>query len=325
MRRRLAVTFVLATLVAISSCAQELRDLPGLFRRYYALKKGDDFNLDFRGGSATFKITNAFSKSFTLEMREELTVLDTEPNEDIEMCDGTVTDETGAAGVTFGTIDRKTEVFRGQFILRGETYYVEDADVFLGREDAEYDSVMYRGSDVIKPEGSFEPSVLPKAGDYVGDEDDSRSAHHRTAARIDGEQPNTCSIGFLVDNGAWNDFGADKNKVLNFVYQLVRSANEIYGGQIKRGGRPGVNFVIGRIGVATDSFCKKSSDDLNCFIDGFGTRNTAQDSERFLNMFSKQDLTKECLNYVVTNRSFGSVLGIAYVEGVCSSGYDNSG
>ena len=97
MRRRPAVTFVLATLVAISSCALELRDLPGLFRRYYALKKGDDFNLDFRGGSATFKITNAFSKSFTLEMREELTVLDTEPNEDIEMCDGTVTDETGAA------------------------------------------------------------------------------------------------------------------------------------------------------------------------------------------------------------------------------------
>lgn len=317
--RCLTLIFILATMVALSSCVLEQR-LPGLFRRYVALKKGDDFSLDFRGGSATFRITNAFSKSFTLEMREELTVLDTEPNKNIEMCDGTVTDETGAAGVTFGSIDRKTEVFRGQFILEGETYYVEDADIFLG-DDTEYDSVMYKGSDVIKPEGSFEPSTLPKAGDYVGEEDgDLRSSAHRTAARIDGDQPNTCSIGFRIDNGVWNDFGADKNKVLNFLYQLVRSANEIYGSQIKRGDRPGVNFVIGSIGVAADSWCEENRNDMNCYIDGFGTRNTPQDSERFLTILSNQNLQKECLYYVVTNRSFGSVLGIAYVEGVCSSG-----
>ena len=323
--RSLTLIFVLATMVAISSCALMKHDRPDLFRRYFALKKGEDFKLDYAGGSATFEISRAFSKRFMLEMREELTVLDTEPNDNIEMCNGTATDETGAVGVTFGSIDKRTEVFRGQFILEGETYYIEDADIFLG-EDTEYDSIMYKGSDVIKPEGSFELSILPKARDYHGNEmqANSKRSNHRTAARIEVDQPDTCSIGFYIDNGAWNDFGADKNKVANFVYQLVRSANEIYGAQIRRGGRPRVQFVIGSIGVATDTVCRKYSNDLHCHNDGFGQENTGDDSERFLNLFSKQDLREECLNYVVTSRSFEGVLGIAYVEGVCDSGDDKS-
>ena len=130
------------------------------------------------------------------------------------------------------------------------------------------------------------------------------------------EQGNICSVSFTIDNGAWNDFGGDPNKVRTFIYQLIMSANLIYGSQIKIGYRPGVEFVVGSIGAAADSYCAQYPQDMNCHI---RTEDTGEESERFLELLSKKDHRKQCLHYVITNRSFGPVQGIAYVRGVCSS------
>ena len=89
----------LAFVMAIMCAAPSRADINDILMNHIGLNKGHDFTLDYRTGSATYRIGNAFSKTFRLEMKEELSVLDEEPNPDIEMCNGTVTDETGAVGI----------------------------------------------------------------------------------------------------------------------------------------------------------------------------------------------------------------------------------
>ncbi len=72
--------------------------------------------------------------------------------------------------MTFGSIDKETERFRGQFMIDGTTYYLEDAEKYL--PNATFDSVMYRGTDVVDREEDFEPEELPTAPGFK-DEDDT--------------------------------------------------------------------------------------------------------------------------------------------------------
>ena len=84
--------------MAVMCPAQSQDDVSDILMNHIGLNKGRDFTLDYRTGSATYTIRNAFSKTFSLEMKEELSVLDEEPNPDIEMCNGTVTDERWNVG-----------------------------------------------------------------------------------------------------------------------------------------------------------------------------------------------------------------------------------
>ena len=90
----------LFTLVAMCAADRPHANVGNTYelRRYNRLKKGRDFTLDFRTGSATFVIKMAFSRRFELEMKEELSALYAEPNPEIEMCNGTVTDDLGNVG-----------------------------------------------------------------------------------------------------------------------------------------------------------------------------------------------------------------------------------
>ena len=74
-------------------------------------------------------------------------------------------------GVTYGTIDKRTENFRGSFRIRGEDYYIQDADDF-GIQG--YDSILYRGSDVIRSNARIEPEYVPDSHDF-----EVRSLHSR--------------------------------------------------------------------------------------------------------------------------------------------------
>ena len=65
-------------------------------------------------------------------------------------------------GITYGTIDKRTERFRGRFRIGGEDYYIQDADDFGLRG---FDSIIYRGSDVIKSTEKIEPNYIPDAHD----------------------------------------------------------------------------------------------------------------------------------------------------------------
>ena len=112
-------------------------------------------------------------------------------------------------------------------------------------------------------------------------------------------------------------FYPSRNKARTFIYQLVMYANELYGSQIRVGDHPGVKFVIGKIEAVPDRYCNQHPQDMRCHI---RTENTAEGGERFIELLSKKDLRNQCLHYVITNRSFGPVQGIAYVQGVCSSG-----
>ena len=66
-------------------------------------------------------------------------------------------------GITYGTIDKRTERFRGRFRIGGEDYYIQDADDFGLRG---FDSIIYRGSDVIKSTEKIEPNYIPDAHDF---------------------------------------------------------------------------------------------------------------------------------------------------------------
>ncbi len=93
MSSKLLVLFFLA-LASWSPALGAIRrtDLPDIFHEYLALSEGSDFSMDFRVGSAVFEIRNVYGTSFRLAMLEELSVFDTEPNAEIEMCNGTATD-----------------------------------------------------------------------------------------------------------------------------------------------------------------------------------------------------------------------------------------
>lgn len=76
------------------SLGAEMRhDLNDIFSSYYVIRKGVDFTLDYNvgNGRASYTLHNVYEADFLLEMIEELTIYDTQPNDEIEMCNGTVT------------------------------------------------------------------------------------------------------------------------------------------------------------------------------------------------------------------------------------------
>ncbi len=168
--KKLLPIFVFA-FSSFALAAELRRDLPDIFRKHYVLRSnGVDFNLDYRLGSASYRLNDVFGKNHVLEMVEELTVYDTERNDDIEMCNGTVTElERDLKGVTYGTIDKKTQMFEGQFVIKAHTYYVESADKFYEKselENTDIVSIAYADFDVIgKDNATFEPLELPRAPD----------------------------------------------------------------------------------------------------------------------------------------------------------------
>ena len=53
------------------------------------------------------------------------------------------------------------------FRLGGEDYYIQDGDDF----GVNFDSIIYKGSDVIKSNETIEQGELPKAHDFIKEED----------------------------------------------------------------------------------------------------------------------------------------------------------
>lgn len=67
--------------------------------------------------------------------------------------------------MTYGTIDKHTSIFRGQFAFgdpdgTGISYYVEDAKDY-GIFDKRAISILYSSEDAVRKEGVFEPAALP--------------------------------------------------------------------------------------------------------------------------------------------------------------------
>ena len=68
--------------------------------------------------------------------------------------------------MTYGSIDKKTKEFEGQFILGETTFYVESANKFMDVRDLEGGnivSIAYSSVDVVRKNGTFEPLALPTA------------------------------------------------------------------------------------------------------------------------------------------------------------------
>ena len=85
-------------LLSIGQAAKLRTDLPQIFKQFYSLTR-EDVGLDFHVGSAEFVLRDIFGKSFSVAMKEELSIMDTVPNADIEMCDGEAKDlATGETG-----------------------------------------------------------------------------------------------------------------------------------------------------------------------------------------------------------------------------------
>ncbi len=105
----------------------------------------------------------------------------------------------------------------------------------------------------------------------------SSSDDYRAAARESG---NICSLDIRVDYGVFKDNGKDYNKIRGKVYQMVMTANRIYQGTFRRADRPAFKFVVGRLAVANDAFCRKYRADIHC-------HRSVRSSDSFLNIFSR--------------------------------------
>ena len=87
-------------------------------------------------------------------------------------------------GVTYGSIDKNTSIFRGQFVIDDLTYYVEDADKFLsttpvGNKKVKPVSVLYSSADVVMESVSFESGELPRAPNMTDPEEGGVGGEHR--------------------------------------------------------------------------------------------------------------------------------------------------
>ena len=143
-------------------------------------------------------------------------------------------------GTAYGTLERSASgtVFRGRFRLGKTTYYVEDASDFLDNSKSSDVSVVYRAEDVVedKKPHAFEPLTVPHSKDSLVFEKFTAGDPAKFAA--DGS--NVCRVDLRVDNGVWNDYGQNVNKIRSALFQHIMSANEIFGDQFKTNGRPQV-------------------------------------------------------------------------------------
>ncbi|XP_057696489.1 disintegrin and metalloproteinase domain-containing protein 10 [Corythoichthys intestinalis] len=202
--------------------------------------------------------------------------------------------------------------FEGSIRTNNVTYHVEAAHAY---NLTDHHSIIYREDDMVLPTmrtgldsefcGAEHLNVLAqslKSGDQ-------EAAANRARRTVD-EAKTSCLLHLTADHRYFNKFKSVE-AVLAQVASYMRAVNDIYD-KVEFDGIKLINFKVKSLTVMTE---ENKNDRLNPLYIG---------PEKLLSLYSEQNWGNFCLSYLLTNRDYSGVLGLAWEGkpgnwgGICS-------
>ncbi|KAM9848627.1 disintegrin and metalloproteinase domain-containing protein 10 [Aulostomus maculatus] len=260
----------------------------------------------------------AFHRTFTLLLR---------PNTEVFSRNFEVISENGSTSVDLshiysGTLEGEHGSACHGFVLQGQfegtihtnagDYHIEPADRYTSSQ-THYHSIIYREDDVVLP------SMRTGSDGFCGAEHlkllaqnlrPNEEAATRRSRRTVDESKTSCLLHLHVDHHYYKKFKSVEAVVAQ-VASYMRAVNDIYD-KVDFDGIKLINFKVKSLSVITE---EDKKDPLQPLYIG---------PEKLLSLFSENMWGNFCLSYLLTNRDYSGVLGLAWEGkpgnwgGICS-------
>uniref|UniRef100_G3PBJ7 ADAM10 endopeptidase n=1 Tax=Gasterosteus aculeatus aculeatus TaxID=481459 RepID=G3PBJ7_GASAC len=202
--------------------------------------------------------------------------------------------------------------FEGTIHTDNGTYYVEPVDRYTS-SPTDHHSIIYHEDDMVLP------SMRTGPGGFCGAEHlsllsqslrrDEEAPASRGRRRVD-ESKTSCLLHLHADHLYYNKFKSVQAVVAQ-VASYIQAVNDIYD-KVDFDGIKLINFKVKSLRVATG---EDESDPLNPLFIG---------PEKLLSLYSENNSGNFCLSYLLTNRDYSGLLGLAWEGkagnwgGICS-------
>ncbi|XP_029939829.1 disintegrin and metalloproteinase domain-containing protein 10 [Salarias fasciatus] len=265
-------------------------------------------HLDFTAFHRNFHLllrqsTAAFSEQFTVVSEEGSRSVDlshiysgTLQGEKVSACHGSVLNGQ----------------FEGSIYTDNGTYHIEPAYRYTS-SPSDYHSIIYHEEDLVLPHTTSAPDAfcgvellknLSKS--LSSNQEASLSRSRRTL----DESKTSCLIHFHADHLYYKRFKSVEG-VVSQIASYIRAVNDIYD-KVDFDGVKLINFKVKSLHVMTE---EDKKDPLNPLFIG---------PEKLLSLYSENNWGNFCLSYLLTNRDYSGVLGLAWEGksgnwgGICS-------
>ncbi|XP_056459563.1 disintegrin and metalloproteinase domain-containing protein 10 [Gadus chalcogrammus] len=290
-------------------------DRPGVHRQHHLLTKRATAPHQDRALQLNF---TAFHREFRLRLRRDTSGFSEEFK---------VVDEKGAITVNLshlysGTLEGEQDAschgslllgqFEGSVRTSNGTYHIEPLHRYTSRPD-DHHSIIYHEDDMVLPSLGAAPSGfcgaegLQRHAQELGPEE---GAPVNRSRRTVDEFKTTCMLHLQADHLYFKKFKSVEAVVAQ-VSSFIRAVNDIYD-KVDFEGIKLINFKVKSLTVITEG---DVDDPLQRLFLG---------PEKLLSLYSESDWGNYCLSYLLTNRDYSGVLGLAWEGkagnwgGICS-------
>ncbi|KAJ8408273.1 hypothetical protein AAFF_G00256870 [Aldrovandia affinis] len=268
--------------------------------------------LDFRAFNRTFRLrlkreTSGFTDDFQIRLEEATGAADLS-----HIYSGELEDEEGSS--CHGAILKGQ--FEGSIGTRNGTYYVEPLHRYTTNQ-SEHHSVIYHEDDIDDPHmgrshdaGFCGTEQLRRFAQSVRQEEPAQGEPVPRSRRTVDYSKTSCLLHLLADHRYFKRFGSVEAVVAQ-VASYIKAVNDIYD-KADFDGIKLINFNVKLLSVMPEE--DRSNPLYKTFVG----------PEKLLSLFSEHNWGNFCLSYLLTNRDFSGVLGLAWEGkpgnrgGVCS-------
>ncbi|XP_061539640.1 disintegrin and metalloproteinase domain-containing protein 10 isoform X1 [Phycodurus eques] len=202
--------------------------------------------------------------------------------------------------------------FEGSIHTNNVTYHVEAAHRY---NVTDHHSIIYREDDMVLPTRGTRPDSGSCGSDHLNAlaqslKTDDQEAVTSRARRTTDEAKTSCLLHLTTDHRYFSKFKSVEVVVAQ-VASYMRAVNDIYD-KVEFDGIKLINFKVKSLTVMT---VENKTDPLNPLYIG---------PEKLLSLYSENNWGNFCLSYLLTNRDYSGVLGLAWEGkagnwgGVCS-------
>ncbi|CAN9500453.1 unnamed protein product [Ophioblennius macclurei] len=265
-------------------------------------------HLDFTAFHRNFHLllrqsTTAFSEKFTVSSEVGSRSIDlshiytgTLQGENSSACHGSVLDGQ----------------FEGSIYTDNGTYHIEPAYRYASNSSVNH-SIIYHEEDLVLPHMTSTPDAFCGA-ELLNDlreslRSDQEAPLSRSRRTLD-ESKTSCLVHFHADHLYYKKFKTVEG-VVSQIASYIRAVNDIYD-KVDFDGVKLINFKVKSLHVATE---EDKKDPLHSLYIG---------PEKLLSLYSESNWGNFCLSYLLTNRDYSGVLGLAWEGkggnwgGICS-------
>ncbi|XP_041647789.1 disintegrin and metalloproteinase domain-containing protein 10 [Cheilinus undulatus] len=202
--------------------------------------------------------------------------------------------------------------FEGTIHTDNGTYHVEPAHRYDSNQ-TDYHSIIYHEDDIVLPSLTAGPGGFCGAdyfkllAQHLGHDEEAAASRSRRTA---DESKTTCLLHFYADHLYYKRFKSAEAVVAQ-VASYMRAVNDIFD-KVDFDGIKLINFQVKSLTVMTE---ENKKDPLNPLYIG---------PEKLLSLYSENNWGNFCLSYLLTNRDYSGVLGLAWEGksgnwgGICS-------